>query len=57
MKTAAIRLTTFGLATLLGLSSFGPANAASDKPLLVPGYDAAKDLPGARELPDPKTDY
>jgi len=57
MKTAAIRLTTFGLATLLVLSSFGHANAASDKPMLVPGYDVAKDLPGARELPDPKTDY
>ena len=25
--------------------------------LLVPGYDAARDVPGAAELPDPKIDY
>src|SRR6201989_3002099 len=53
MKTAAIGLTTV---LVLASASFGPAKAASDKPL-VPGYEAAKDLPGARELPDPKTDY
>jgi intracellular sulfur oxidation DsrE/DsrF family protein len=54
MKIAAIGLT----ATLaLASASFGPVNAASDKPMLVLGYEAAKDLPGARELPDPKTDY
>lgn len=54
MKTASI-----GLITVLVLTSasFKPAAAASDKPPLVPGYEAAKDLPGARELPDPKTDY
>src|SRR6476469_2366529 len=54
MRTAAI-----GLTTILVFSSgaFGPTRAASDKPVLVPGYEAAKDLPGARELPDPKTDY
>jgi intracellular sulfur oxidation DsrE/DsrF family protein len=54
MKAAA-----FGLTTLLVLASapFGPARAASPSALLVPGYEAAKDLPGARELPDPKTDY
>jgi intracellular sulfur oxidation DsrE/DsrF family protein len=34
-----------------------PMNADAPKPLLVPGYEAARDLPGARELPDPKTDY
>src|SRR5256714_13759104 len=54
MRTAAIGLTTI-LVLLSG--SFGPASAGSDKPLLVPGYEAARDLPGARELPDPKTDY
>jgi len=53
MKTAAIGLTTI---LVLASTPFGPAKAASDKPL-VPGYEAAKDLPGARELPDPKTDY
>jgi len=54
MRTAAIGLTTF---VVLASGSFGPANADSEKPLLVPGYEAARDLPGARELPDPKTDY
>jgi intracellular sulfur oxidation DsrE/DsrF family protein len=54
MKTAALAST----ALLVFVSaSFGPVTAASDKPLLVPGYEAARDLPGARELPDPKTDY
>jgi intracellular sulfur oxidation DsrE/DsrF family protein len=54
MKTAALAST----ALLVFVSaSFGPVKAASDKPLLVPGYEAARDLPGARELPDPKTDY
>jgi len=54
MKTAAIGLTTL---LVLTSGSFAPATADSDKPLLVPGYEAALDLPGARELPDPKTDY
>ena len=56
MKTAAIGLTTV---LVLASGTFGPARAASDNPdkLLVEGYQAAKDLPGARELPDPKTDY
>src|SRR5947209_20380136 len=54
MKKAA-----FGLTAILILASgaFGPAKADSSTPLLVPGYEAARDLPGARELPDPKTDY
>src|SRR5258706_11108639 len=54
MRTTAIGLTTV---LVLASGSFGPASAGSDKPLLVPGYEAARDLPGARELPDPKTDY
>jgi intracellular sulfur oxidation DsrE/DsrF family protein len=54
MKIAAIGLTT---SLVLASGSFGPANADSAKPLLVPGYEAARDLPGARELPDPQTDY
>jgi intracellular sulfur oxidation DsrE/DsrF family protein len=47
------------LATTLVLvfGSFGSTTADSPKPVLVPGYEAARDLPGARELPDPKTDY
>ncbi len=54
MKSAAI-----GVMAVLVLASgaFGPARADSSKPLLVPGYEAARDLPGARELPDPNTDY
>lgn len=54
MKVAATLLTTV---LVLASGSFGPAKAASDKPVLVPGYEAARDLPGAREFPDPKTDY
>ena len=54
MRAAAIALTT-GL--VLASGSFGTANADSEKAPLVPGYEAARDLPGARELPDPKTDY
>ena len=54
MRTAAIGLTTI---LVLASGSFGPATADSARPLLVPGYEAARDLPGARELPDPKVDY
>jgi len=54
MRAAAIGLTTI---LILASGSFGPAKADSTRPLLVPGYEAARDLPGARELPDPKTDY
>ena len=54
-----MKIAAFGATALLVVASasFGPAKAASDKPLPVPGYEAARDLPGARELPDPKTDY
>jgi intracellular sulfur oxidation DsrE/DsrF family protein len=47
------------IAAVLALvsGSLEPMNADAPKPLLVPGYEAARDLPGARELPDPKTDY
>ena len=54
MKRAAIAVATVLIFTS---GSFGPANADSNKPLPVAGYDAAQDIPGARELPDPKTDY
>jgi intracellular sulfur oxidation DsrE/DsrF family protein len=54
MRSAAI-----GLATILVLASAssGRVKADSSNAVLVPGFEAAKDLPGARELPDPKTDY
>src|ERR687883_480713 len=54
MRAVAIVLTTF---LVFASGSFGPANADSATPMLVPGYEATKDLPGARELPDPATDY
>jgi intracellular sulfur oxidation DsrE/DsrF family protein len=54
MKAVALGLTTV---LVLALGSFGPAKAASDAPLLVPGFPAARDIAGAKELPDPKTDY
>jgi intracellular sulfur oxidation DsrE/DsrF family protein len=54
MKTAAISSVAV---LVLASGSFGPANAALEKTPLVPGYEAARDLPGAREFPDPKTDY
>ncbi len=54
MRTAAAGLTTI---LVFASGSFGPANADSPRPLLVPGYHAARDLPGAKELPDPTIDY
>lgn len=54
MKSMAIGVTSI---LVLVSGAFGPAAADSAKPLLVPGYEATRDLPGARELPDPKTDY
>src|SRR5262245_62952457 len=54
-----MKLSAIGLTAALALASvsFVPAKADSSAPLLVPGYEAARDLPGAREFPDPKTDY
>jgi len=54
MKSAAIAL---AIVVVVASGSSGPANAGADKPMLVPGYEASPDLPGAKELPDPKTDY
>src|SRR5213593_3358186 len=54
-----MRKAAIGLMTILVLASgsFGAATADSTGPLLVPGYEATRDLPGAKELPDPRTDY
>ena len=52
------RLLTGGaavLAVLIGLS--GSALAQSAQTLPIPGYEAAKDMPGAKELPDPNVTY
>lgn len=35
----------------------GPAPAQTAQNLPVPGYEAAKDVPGAKELPDPNMTY
>jgi len=43
------------LALLSALS--GSALAQSAQPLPIPGYEAAKDVPGAHELPDPNMTY
>jgi intracellular sulfur oxidation DsrE/DsrF family protein len=43
------------LAVLIGLE--GLAFAQSAKPLAVPGFGVAKDVPNAKELPDPNTTY
>jgi intracellular sulfur oxidation DsrE/DsrF family protein len=54
MRTAAIGLTTDPDSAS---GSFGPANADSDKAASGAWLRSHQDLPGARELPDPKTDY
>lgn len=54
MRTAAIGSI---IILVLASGSFGVAGADSAKPPLVPGYEAARDIPGARELPNPSTDY
>jgi intracellular sulfur oxidation DsrE/DsrF family protein len=43
------------LAVLIGLS--GSAIAQSAQPLPIPGYEAAKELPGMKEMPDPNMTY
>jgi len=43
------------LVALSGLSGLARAQAANELP--IPGYEAAKELPGAKELPDPKMIY
>lgn len=54
-----MRATAFAMMTALVFASgsFGGVKALADEPLPVPGYPAAKDLPGQHEVPDPKVDY
>ena len=51
-------LTTWsgGVALALLLTAMGPM-AARAQDLAVPGYPAAKDVPGAKDLPNPATTY
>jgi intracellular sulfur oxidation DsrE/DsrF family protein len=46
---------TLAVGVMLGYS--GRAWTQTDQKLPVAGYEAAKDIPGARELPDPAVDY
>ena len=46
---------TLAVGVMLGYS--GRAWTQTDQRLPVAGYDAAKDIPGAKELPDPNVDY
>jgi intracellular sulfur oxidation DsrE/DsrF family protein len=55
MRSAAIGL--IAVLTLAFFSSSRTAHSQSSHALPVPGYEAARDLPGAHELPDPNTDY
>lgn len=54
-----MRSALIGVASIVMLASgsFGLAKAEPNKSVLVAGYEAARDVPGARDLPDPKTDY
>jgi intracellular sulfur oxidation DsrE/DsrF family protein len=54
-----MRSAVLGLAAAVVVISgaFALAKGEPAKTLLVPGYQAARDVPGARDLPDPKTDY
>jgi len=54
MRSAALGL---AVAVVVVSGTFGLVKAEPAKAPLVPGYEAARDLPGARDLPDPKTDY
>ena len=57
------KMTALGASAILmvALGANSPMRAQesgkSPAPLLVPGYDAARDVPGAAELPDPTIDY
>jgi intracellular sulfur oxidation DsrE/DsrF family protein len=54
MRSGALGLAA---AVVVVSGAFVLARVEPGKAPLVPGYEAARDLPGARELPDPKTDY
>jgi len=58
MEDTMRRLLTGGatvLAVLIGL--YGSAFAQSAQTLPIPGYEATKDIPGAKEAPDPSVTY
>ena len=48
---------TWTLAVMLALACSGPAWAQSGNALLIPGEAVARDIPGAKELPDPNVEY
>ncbi len=54
-----MRAAALGLVAVFAVSFLAPRPAQSRAvdSLPVPGYEAAQDLPGAHELPDPSVDY
>ena len=48
---------TIGVAILLAAFSSGLVEAQSGQALPVPGHEAAWDVPGAHQLPDPSREY
>jgi intracellular sulfur oxidation DsrE/DsrF family protein len=54
MKTTGIGA---ALVAAMVMGSAGPARAQAEQALPVPGVAAARDVPGAHEMPDPDTEY
>ena len=53
-----MRTTIVAAALAAGVAlGYSASTRAQSSALPVAGYDAARDIPGARELPDPKMDY
>ncbi len=50
-------LPAFVAAVTVFFAAADSVKTQAPEPLPVPGYEAARDLPGAHELPDPNTDY
>jgi intracellular sulfur oxidation DsrE/DsrF family protein len=57
MRKTAVGIATIVLLTLASTGSMRAQEGGKSSALLVPGYDAARDVAGAKELPDPKIDY
>jgi intracellular sulfur oxidation DsrE/DsrF family protein len=59
VEEAIVKHTMLALASVVAVvcASANPVKTQSPAPLAIPGYEAARDLPGAHELPNPETDY
>jgi intracellular sulfur oxidation DsrE/DsrF family protein len=51
------RVFTVAAALLIGALAYGAVAGAQSSALPVPGVDPARDVPGAKLMPDPKTTY